>query len=296
MKNSNYQKSCCEEKVKSDKKGFLAGILYGLLPHTFCILFIILSILGTTTATTLLKPLLLNSYFFYILIALSFLFATISALIYLKRNGILSFSGIKRKWKYLSILYGTTIFVNLFLFLFVFPITLNIKNQKIIKENFQILTSQSSIILKVNIPCPGHALLVIEELKKINGVQNVKFLFPNEFEIVFDPFEISKDEILSLNIFKNYKAEITKEKDLQREKILAELEKTIQKAKLEGKYKCCIEPPCTMCYLGDWIFKNGTCQCEEMIAKKEWDKVCPQCTKGIKEGKCKSTQGTCQIF
>jgi hypothetical protein len=36
MKNSEIQKSCCEKTdSKSDKKGFISGILYGLIPHAF---------------------------------------------------------------------------------------------------------------------------------------------------------------------------------------------------------------------------------------------------------------------
>ena len=121
--------NCCKKPKETKKeKGFLKGILYGLAPHTFCIAFIIFTVLGVTTATTLLKPLLLNPYFFYILIGLSFGFATISAIIYLQRNGILSFQGIKRKWKYLSILYGITISVNLILFTVIFPITANLNS------------------------------------------------------------------------------------------------------------------------------------------------------------------------
>ena len=80
-----------------------------------------------------------------------------------------------------------------------------------------------------------------------------------------------------------------------REKVLSQLYLAIEQAKIEGKYNCCIEPPCTMCYLGDWIWKDGTCDCDRMIAKGEWDKVCPQCKKGIKEGRCKSSTGTCNI-
>ncbi len=93
--------NCCEKPKETKKeKGVLKGILYGLAPHTFCIAFIVFTVLGATTATALLKPLLLNPYFFYILIGLSFIFATISAIFYLKRNGILSFPGIKKKWRY----------------------------------------------------------------------------------------------------------------------------------------------------------------------------------------------------
>jgi hypothetical protein len=81
-----------------------------------------------------------------------------------------------------------------------------------------------------------------------------------------------------------------------REKVLSQLYLAIEKAEAEGKYKCCIEPPCTMCYLGDWVWEDGTCDCDGMIAMGEWDKVCPQCIKGIKEGKCKSEIGTCPIL
>ena len=44
-----------------------------------------------------------------------------------------------------------------------------------------------------------------------------------------------------------------------------------------------------MCFLGDWLWDDGTCDCDGMIVKGEWDKVCPQCKKGIEEGFCKST-------
>lgn len=81
-----------------------------------------------------------------------------------------------------------------------------------------------------------------------------------------------------------------------REKILSQLYLNIEKAKAEGKYQCCIEPPCTMCYLGNWIWDDGTCDCDGMIAIGEWDKVCPQCIRGIKEGRCKSEIDTCPIL
>ena len=80
-----------------------------------------------------------------------------------------------------------------------------------------------------------------------------------------------------------------------REKVLSQLYSAIEDAEKMGKYKCCIEPPCTMCYLGDWIWEDGTCDCDKKIAMGEWDKVCPQCIRGIKEGRCKSEIGTCSI-
>jgi len=81
-----------------------------------------------------------------------------------------------------------------------------------------------------------------------------------------------------------------------REKVLSQLYLAIEDAEETGKYKCCIEPPCTMCYLGDWIWENGTCDCDEKIAMGEWDEVCPQCKRGIEEGRCKSEIGVCPIL
>lgn len=46
---NNKQPQMNEEKKKP--KGFLVGLIYGLIPHIGCIGFIIFSILGVTTAT-----------------------------------------------------------------------------------------------------------------------------------------------------------------------------------------------------------------------------------------------------
>lgn len=224
-KSKNKNSDCCEKSDQKESKGFLAGIGYGLIPHTGCIAFIIASVLGVTVATQLFKPLLLNPYFFYILMLLSFIFATISATIYLKKQGLIvlnkgengseiSFStkGIKRKWKYLSTLYGTTIGVNLLLFMVIFPITANLDSKSSITGAF-ISTgvaenSLQSVNLKVAIPCPGHAPLISGELKKIDGVINVAFSFPNNFEVTYDSTKTSEQKILSLEVFKTYKASV----------------------------------------------------------------------------------------
>ena len=60
------------------------------------------------------------------------------------------------------------------------------------------------VVLQVNIPCPGHAPLIIQELNKIDGVENVKFLFPNKFEVTYN--KISKQNILSASIFQEFPA------------------------------------------------------------------------------------------
>jgi len=201
---------CCDEKEKS--KAWKSGLLYGLVPHIGCIAFIIFSILGVTSATFIFKGLLLNYYFFYLLIILSIVFATISAFIYLKRKHVfwnseneIEFkisSAIKKEWKYITTLYGTTIFINLLLFMVIFPLTANIS----LATTNSISDKISTLTLQVEIPCSGHAPLITDELKKLDGISNIKFRFPNYFDVSYDSNKLSKDRILSLEIFKTFKA------------------------------------------------------------------------------------------
>jgi len=81
------------------------------------------------------------------------------------------------------------------------------------------------------------------------------------------------------------------------DEVILDLETAIAHATEKGDYHCCINPACTMCYLGSWIFEKGKCNCDEMIARGEWDKVCPECKKGIEDGNCSSTQDAvgCEI-
>ena len=194
--------------MKNKKDFWLSGILAGILPHTFCILFVVFSILGATAATVFLKPFLLNKNFFYFLIILSFSFATLSAILYLAKNGILSPSGIKRKWQYLSLMYGLTILINLSLFLFVFPAMANFRRPQ--NQIFAGINQTKKITLKVEIPCSGHASLVTNELKKNKGVESVSFGLPNIFSVTYDNTKTSEEEILSLDIFKSFKATVLK--------------------------------------------------------------------------------------
>ncbi len=76
----------------------------------------------------------------------------------------------------------------------------------------------------------------------------------------------------------------------KRDDVLSELNLAIENAEEQGKYKCCIEPACTMCYLGHWLWKDGSCYCDDMIKEGKMDKVCPECKKGIEEGLCSSTE------
>jgi hypothetical protein len=192
----NAEKDCCAQKTDARQ-----GIIYGLIPHIGCIAFIAGSILGVTVLTEAFKPMLLNRYFFYILVAISLGFATLSSMLYLRKNGMLNRSGIGKKWKYLSAMYGSTIGVNLALFLFVFPALANM--------NAGTATAgASTITLAVDIPCSGHATLISGELKTIDGVEAVTFSAPNKFTVSYDPAKTDSNKILALDVFKTYSASL----------------------------------------------------------------------------------------
>lgn len=198
------ERKCCLS-VKKSKSGFVPGLVYGLLPHSFCLGFIVFSIIGATAATTVFWRLLLLPYFFQILVVLSLVFATISAAFYLKRASLFSWGGIKKKWRYLLTLYGMAVGVNLLFFVIVFPWMANVRNTpKVLSQQ----VSLSSAVLQVEIPCPGHAPLITEELTKIPGVTAVKFQFPNLFAIDYDQNKVSLEKILQLQIFEIYKARV----------------------------------------------------------------------------------------
>ncbi len=219
MTNLNNQKNCCPKtNLKKETKGVWAGVLYGVAPHIFCILFIVFAVLGAATATVLLRPLLLSPYFFYLLIVLSLIFATISAVIYLRRSGSLSLPGIRNKWKYLTTLYGTTVSINLILFMIIFPIVANFSPGVSLTtaisaafgrgEKLTLSESDSLITLQVDIPCPGHAFLITKELRTINGIESVQFTFPNLFNVGYRSSKTSKEQILALAVFDTYEATV----------------------------------------------------------------------------------------
>ena len=68
------------------------------------------------------------------------------------------------------------------------------------------------------------------------------------------------------------------------QKIISERDVAIQKAKEAGDYRCCIHPPCTMCYMEANQWNNhtaGTCACDDLIAQGK--DPCPQCERGLCE-------------
>lgn len=201
-------KSCCPSGSKKGQ-GFWQGLFYGLLPHSFCFGFIVFSIIGVTVASTFFRKVLLLTWFFPALVGLSLVFASISAVIYLKRNESLSKAGILKKWRYLAVLYATTVGINLLLFLVIFPLVTNLNLGQPKPAVLSQESKLSTTILKVAIPCPGHAPLIIEELEKVEGVVGVTFSFPNLFEVSFEPTKITPQKILNLEIFKTFKASIS---------------------------------------------------------------------------------------
>ncbi len=188
---------------KPKKRGFREALIYGLIPHIGCIAFVFASIFGATLLMQFFKPLLMNRYFFHALVAISFGFATLSAFIYLRKEGFLSMLGIRRKWRYLLTMYGTTIGVNLILFLLIFPMLANVS-----AAGDKVGESDSTIMFSVNIPCSGHAPLISEELKSIEGVNAIEYSFPNNFEVSFDSAKTSKQEMLALEVFDEYPATV----------------------------------------------------------------------------------------
>jgi hypothetical protein len=65
-------------------------------------------------------------------------------------------------------------------------------------------------------------------------------------------------------------------------KIVELRDRAIQEAKLAGNYRCCIDPPCTMCYMeaNQWNnYTAGTCACDDLIAAGK--EPCPQCGRGL---------------
>jgi len=197
------QNCCLEKDTTNTKKGIISGILYGLIPHSFCLAFALFSVVGAITASVFLKKILLIPNIFSYLILISLILASISVFFYLRKTKCLCKKGIKSNWKYISIIYSTTIIINLVFFYGVIPALANINTEKIsYNQQFQ------EISLKVGIPCTGHSFLIIDEVKKLKGIIDVNFITPDIFQIKYDPENTNPKEIESLEIFKMFKATI----------------------------------------------------------------------------------------
>jgi hypothetical protein len=76
------------------------------------------------------------------------------------------------------------------------------------------------------------------------------------------------------------------------DRIVEERDYAISQAVMEGNYRCCINPPCTMCFMEANEWNNhtpGTCACDDLIA--EGKEPCPQCKRGL----IKDTGTSCEI-
>ncbi len=193
--------SCCSKNQKK-RSGFWPGLFSGLIPHAFCIAFLVLSLIGATSGTLLAKKFLLIPHFFLFLTIISFLFATLSAIFYLKKCHCLSTAGIRNRWKYLTTMYIATIAINLLMAYVVLPASANLAVQNNNQKNASELLTTN---IDVQLPCPGHSPLITSELEKVSGVENVAFKLPQNFQITYDPKETSPQEIAALEIFKTFK-------------------------------------------------------------------------------------------
>ncbi|MEK6886094.1 MAG: hypothetical protein AABX17_03955 [Nanoarchaeota archaeon] len=64
----------------------------------------------------------------------------------------------------------------------------------------------STIKLQVAIPCGGHASLIRNELYKVNGIENIEYTPITMFLVYYNPDKLSEQDILDLDIFKEYPA------------------------------------------------------------------------------------------
>lgn len=199
----NDTNKCCIEPKPHLKGGLLSGIIYGLIPHSFCLAFALFSMIGAVTTSLFLKNILLIPNIFSYLVAVSIILATVSIFFYLKKTDCLCKSGIKSNWKYIAIVYITTVIVNMFFFYSVIPALANLGNNSNISQ-----TNASEILLRVGIPCTGHSFLIIDELTKISGVYDATFSAPDIFKVTYNTDLVSIDKISSLEIFKSFKMTI----------------------------------------------------------------------------------------
>jgi hypothetical protein len=72
------------------------------------------------------------------------------------------------------------------------------------------------------------------------------------------------------------------EPEQMHQQIISQRDTAIQLAKSRGDYRCCIDPPCTMCYMeaNQWNnYQAGTCACDDLIAQGL--EPCPQCARAL---------------
>lgn len=190
---------CC--RPDSDRKhGWIRGALFGLLPHSFCLAFIAFSVLGATGAAVFARQFLLLPHFFLWLMLASGLAATVSAAVYLKKTQNLCWRGLKRKKGYLVSMYAATAATNVLFMFVLFPAAANMQTAKA----SSVAANLETITLTVDIPCSGHAPLIIDEIKTDPGVSSVAFSLPSTFTVSYDAAVTSPERIRSLDVFQTF--------------------------------------------------------------------------------------------
>ncbi|MFA5109562.1 MAG: hypothetical protein WC458_03390 [Patescibacteria group bacterium] len=192
--------NCCRTN-SNHKKGFGRGLFYGLIPHVFCIAFLVLSLIGAAGGAALAKKFLLIPYFFLFLMIISLLLATLTAFFYLKKNSCCDVQGIRSRRKYLFTLYAATIVTNILVAYVIIP-AFTVRPTKAVENSGKQLARTA---INVQLPCPGHAPLIIDEVRKSGGVETVTFQLPDAFQISYDPQITSPEKLAALEIFKTFK-------------------------------------------------------------------------------------------
>jgi hypothetical protein len=195
---------CCRQNTGKNN-GFWQGVFFGLIPHSFCLAFLLFSILGVTVMSAFFQKFLLIPHFFEFLLGFSILAACFSSIYYLKRLNLLSITGIKQKKQYLIILFVTTIGINFLFLKVIFP---QLANIQIRSAQSQTSTQANMVVISTQIPCSGHAPLISGELLKINGVTKVFYNKQGNFEVSFNSSITNPEQILNASIFQTYPAKI----------------------------------------------------------------------------------------
>ncbi|MFA6797538.1 MAG: MerC domain-containing protein [Candidatus Paceibacterota bacterium] len=170
------------------------GILFSIIPHIGCIAFAVLMITGVGLGTAFLKNFLSSKWIFPASIILSFVIASVYSYLYFKKQCCTN------KVRHISILFSSMILVNVLLFYVVFPWMTNIKSG----QNIALASNLSELRIQVEIPCTGHAPLIVYELKKA-GVSDVTFSDPDTFDIKYDSTKITPEQIKGLQLFEDFK-------------------------------------------------------------------------------------------
>lgn len=189
-----------KSKSREERKGLLHGIASALIPHIGCIAIIFFALTGITAGSVFFKKFLLVKWIFPAMVLLSLAIATLSAVLYLRRDCCQTR---RSKIKYITFLFGSVLIVNIFMLFIIFPAAVNAGTGKVTAGDYKIVK------LKVDIPCPGHAQLIKDELIKLDGVSEVEFKTPDFFDVKCDK-RLSEEEILSLDIFKEFPGRVIK--------------------------------------------------------------------------------------